>query len=184
MRSICVFCGASPGKREAYAQAARELAVLLVKKDIRIVYGAGSVGLMGILADEALAHGGQVVGVIPEHLCSKEVLHDHLSELHVTESLLERKWLMMELADGFIALPGGLGTLDEILEVYTWAQLGRHAKPLGLVDTCGYFQPFLSALEHAIAEGFLAPGFRTMLTVTPEPASLLDIMLAVDTLRG
>lgn len=184
MRSICVFCGASPGNREEYAQAARELAVLLVRHDIRIVYGAGSVGLMGILADEALAHGGQVVGVIPEHLCSKEVLHDHLSELHVTESLLERKWLMMELSDGFIALPGGLGTLDEILEVCTWAQLGRHAKPLGLVDTCGYFQPFLLAFEQAIAEGFLTPEFRTMMTTMPNPASLLEKMLAADALRS
>ena len=147
MRSICVFCGARPGNREEYARAARELAVLLVQNDIRIVYGAGSVGLMGILADAALAHGGQVVGVIPEHLRSKEVLHAHLTELHVTKSLLERKSLMMELADGFIALPGGLGTFDEILEVYTWAQLGRHAKPLGLVDTCAYFAPFLHTFE-------------------------------------
>jgi uncharacterized protein (TIGR00730 family) len=178
MRSICVFCGASPGKREEYAEAARELAVLLVKKDIRIVYGAGSVGLMGILADAALAEGGQVVGVIPEHLCSKEVLHDNLSELHVTESLLERKWLMMELADGFIALPGGLGTLDELLEVYTWAQLGRHTKPVGLVDTCSYFNPFLRAFEQAIEEGFLTREFRSMLTIAADPAALFDKMLA------
>ena len=183
MRSICVFCGARLGNREEYAQAARELAVLLVRHDIRIVYGAGSVGLMGILADEALAHGGQVVGVIPEYLCSKEVLHDNLTELHVTESLLERKWLMMELSGGFIALPGGLGTLDEILEVYTWAQLGRHAKPLGLIDTCGYFEPFLLAFEQAIAEGFLAPEFRTMMTTAPDPASLLDGMLAADAIH-
>ena len=183
MRSICVFCGASLGSRADYARAARELAVLLVRHDVRIVYGAGSVGLMGILADEALARGGQVVGVIPHHLCSKEVLHDNLSELHVTESLLERKSLMMELSDGFMALPGGLGTLDEILEVYTWAQLGRHAKPLGLVNTCGYFEPFLKVLEQAIDEGFLAPEFRIMLNIAPNPEALLDKMMASNGMR-
>lgn len=179
MHTICVFCGARFGHRPEYAKAARELAGQLVQRNVRIVYGAGSVGLMGVLADEALARGGHVVGVIPEYLCKKEVLHENLSELHVTESLLERKWLMMELSDGFIALPGGLGTLDEVLEVYTWAQLGRHSKVLGLINTCGYFEPFLQAFDQAIQEGFLEAEFRTALIHTSDPATLIDTMLPI-----
>lgn len=174
MRSICVFCGSSLGKDDKYAQAARRLAVVLAEHNIRIIYGAGSLGLMGLVADQALACGGQVVGIIPEHLCRKEVVHEGLSELHVTDSLLDRKLLMMELAEGFIALPGGLGTFDEILEVYSWAQLGRHSKPLGLVNTLGYFDRFLGVFDYAIDEGFLAPEFRARFTLDPDPVKLLD----------
>lgn len=177
IRSICVFCGANSGNRAEYSEAARELATLLVHKGIQLVYGAGSVGLMGVLADETLAQGGRVIGVIPEHLCSKEILHDNLTECHVTASLLERKLLMMELSDGFIALPGGLGTFDEILEIQTWVQLGRHAKPLGLINTCGYFYPFLASLDHAVAEGFLRKDQRAKIHISARPASLLEEIL-------
>ena len=177
IRSICVFCGAHTGKRAEYSEAARELATLLVQNHIQLVYGAGSVGLMGILADETLAQGGRVIGVIPEHLCSKEVLHDNLTECHVTASLLERKLLMMELSAGFIALPGGLGTFDEILEIQTWVQLGRHTKALGLINTCGYFNAFLATLDHAVAEGFLREDQRARTLVSSTPAALLEKML-------
>ena len=177
MRSICVFCGANSGNRSEYSEAAKELATLLVQQDIQLVYGAGSIGLMGVLADEALAQGGRVIGVIPEHLCSKEILHDNLTECHVTTSLLERKLLMMELSDGFIALPGGLGTFDEILEIQTWVQLGRHAKPLGLINTCGYFNQFLATLDHAVVEGFLRKDQRAKTLVSTCPASLLEKLL-------
>ena len=178
MRSLCVFCGANSGNRAEFSEAARELATLLVQKGIQLVYGAGSIGLMGVLADEALAQGGRVIGIIPEHLCSKEILHGNLTECHVTASLLERKLLMMELSDGFIALPGGLGTFDEILEIQTWVQLGRHAKPLGLINTCGYLDPFLATLDHAVMEGFLRKDQRAKTHVSADPASLLEELLA------
>lgn len=177
IQSICVFCGSRKGFRPVYARAARELADALIERDLTLVYGGGGIGLMGILADAVLAQGGRVVGVIPEHLCRKELLHDNLSDLHVTSSLLERKLLMMELADAFIALPGGLGTFDEILEVYTWAQLGRHRKPIGLVNTHGYFAPFLSLVEHAIDEGFLDARYRETLLIDPKARSLVVKLL-------
>lgn len=176
MNSICIFCGSKSGRRVEYAQAARDLAGLLVECGIQIVYGAGSVGLMGILADEALIRGGRVVGVIPEHLCNQEVLHDNLSELHVTASLLERKLLMMELSDGFIALPGGLGTFDEILEVCTWSQLGRHQKPIALVNSLGYFDPFFGMLDRAIEEGFLDSFYRDVIETVSERSSFSPLI--------
>ena len=168
MRSICVFCGSHVGRRAEYSQAVRQLATLLVGHKIQIIYGAGSIGLMGVLADEALKRGGRVVGVIPEHLCSKEVLHDRLSQLHVTDSLLERKLLMMKLSDGFIALPGGLGTFDELLEVYSWAQLGRHSKPIGILNTCGYFDPLLATIDYSIQEGFMRTDCRKLIIVNED----------------
>ncbi len=177
IKSICVFCGSSVGARPEYAAAAQALAGVLTEHGITVVYGAGRVGLMGVLADAALALGGRVVGVIPEYLCRKEVMHDGLSELHVTQSLLERKLLMMEMVDAFIALPGGLGTFDEILEVYSWAQLGRHDKPFGLINTCDYFQPFLAMLDHAVAEGFLAREQLRRLHTATAPRPLLEQLL-------
>lgn len=176
MNSICIFCGSKSGNRPEYGQAAKDLAALLVERGIQIVYGAGSVGLMGILADEALARGGRIVGVIPEHLCNREVLHDNLSELHVTASLLERKLLMMELADGFVALPGGLGTFDEILEVCTWFQLGRHKKPTALINSHSYFDPFFGILDHAITEGFLDSSYRDVIDVVTDSPSFSAIL--------
>ncbi|MGR9106664.1 MAG: LOG family protein [Gammaproteobacteria bacterium] len=176
MQSICVFCGSYAGTRVQYSQVTRRLGEELVRRKIRLVYGAGSIGLMGILADQVLELGGRVVGVIPSYLSNKEVQHANLSELHVTDSLLERKYLMMELSDGFIALPGGIGTLDELLEVYSWAQLGRHQKAIGLINACGYYDPFLALIDHSIKEGFTRTDYRKLLLVDEEPARLIDQM--------
>ncbi|MGH8477349.1 MAG: TIGR00730 family Rossman fold protein [Methylococcales bacterium] len=177
MQSICVFCGSYVGARVQYSVVARQLGEELVRRNMQLVYGAGSIGLMGILADQVLELGGRVVGVIPGYLSTQEVLHANLSQLHVTDSLLERKYLMMELADGFISLPGGIGTLDELLEVYSWAQLGRHNKPIGLLNVCGYFDAFLEAIDHSIREGFTRTDYRRLLLVENEPEQLLKRML-------
>ena len=176
MQSICVFCGSSLGDRAEFSVAARNLSATLVEQNFGIVYGASSVGLMGLLADEALALGGHVVGVIPRHLCSDEVLHDGLTELHVTHDLLQRKQLMMDLSDAFIALPGGLGTLDEILEVYTWSQLGQHRKPIGLLNICGYFEPFLATIDQAISHKFVRAGFRDFIQVSDRPGEIVNLL--------
>ncbi|MGH8557488.1 MAG: TIGR00730 family Rossman fold protein [Methylococcales bacterium] len=177
MQSICVFCGSYVGLRVQYSQVARRLGEELVRRKIQLVYGAGSIGLMGILADKVLELGGRVIGVIPGYLSTKEVLHTSLSQLHVTDSLLERKYLMMELSDGFIALPGGIGTLDELLEVFSWAQLGRHNKAIGLLNVCGYFDAFLEVIDHSIKEGFTRTDYRRLLLVENEPDQLIDRML-------
>ena len=139
MKNICVYCGSSPGRQEAYSSAARALAKSLVDRNLGLVYGGASVGIMGLIADTVLQLGGRAVGVIPEALVRKEVAHKSLTELHVTQSMHERKTLMAELSDGFIAMPGGIGTLEEIFEIWTWAQLGIHAKPCGLLNAAGYF---------------------------------------------
>lgn len=178
MQSICVFCGSYAGTRVQYTQAARRLGEEIVRRDMQLVYGAGSIGLMGILADQVLELGGRVVGVIPSYLSTKEVLHANLSQLHVTDSLLERKYLMMELSDAFIALPGGIGTLDELLEVYTWAQLGRHNKAIGILNVCGYFDAFLEVIDQSIREGFTRTDYRRLLLVENEADQLIDRMLA------
>lgn len=174
IKNICIYCGSSPGRREAYAAAARILAETLVRRGIGLVYGGASIGLMGTVADHVLQHGGTVVGVIPEALMRKEVAHYQLTELHVTRSMHERKTLMAELADGFIALPGGLGTLEELFEIWTWAQLGFHAKPCGLLNVDGYFDPLLEFLDRAADEQFIKSVHRTMLLVESEPEALLD----------
>lgn len=176
VQSICVFCGSYVGSRVEYSQLARKLGEELVQRGIELVYGAGSIGLMGILADQVLELGGRVVGVIPNYLSTKEVLHSNLTRLHITDSLLERKLLMMELSDGFIALPGGIGTLDELLEVYSWAQLGRHSKPIGLVNVCGYFDAFQSMIDYSIKEGFTRTDYRHLLLVENEPNQLIERM--------
>ena len=176
MQSICVFCGSYVGTRVQYSQITRRLGEELVRRNIQLVYGAGSIGLMGILADQVLDLGGRVIGVIPSYLSNKEVLHGNLSKLHVTDSLLERKYLMMEFSDGFIALPGGIGTLDELLEVYSWAQLGRHKKPIGLLNICGYFDTFLELIDYSIKEGFTRTDYRKLLLVENEPDRLIDRM--------
>lgn len=177
MQSICVFCGSYVGVRAEYAQVARRLGQELVDRGIQLVYGAGSIGLMGILADQVLELGGRVIGVIPNYLSTKEVLHSKLTKLHITGSLLERKFLMMELSDGFIALPGGLGTLDELLEVYSWSQLGQHRKPIGVVNVCGYFDPFQAMIDYSIKEGFMRTDYRHLLWIENEPDRLIDRMI-------
>jgi uncharacterized protein (TIGR00730 family) len=176
VRSLCVFCGSSAGQRPAYAAAARELGGLLAARGIRLIYGGGRVGLMGELADAALRAGGEVVGVIPEGLMRREVGHPGLTSLHIVASMHERKALMADLADGFVALPGGFGTLEEFFEIVTWAQLGIHAKPCGLLDVEDFFQPLLALVEHAMEEGFIRPIHRALVLREQEPAPLLDAM--------
>ncbi|MBX3024033.1 TIGR00730 family Rossman fold protein [bacterium] len=173
MRRVCVFCGSSPGNSPEFARAAERLGRALAEAGIGLVYGGASVGLMGRLADSALAAGGEVVGVIPRALVDREVAHHGLADLRVVGSMHERKALMADLADGFVALPGGLGTLDELFEILTWAQLALHAKPVGLLDVDGYFAPLLAFLDSAVAARFLAPAHRAMLLVADDPAALL-----------
>ena len=174
MRRLCVFCGSSPGARPAYGEAAEQLGRLLVAEGIGLVYGGGHVGLMGRLADAVLAEGGEAIGVMPEALVAREIAHTGLSDLHVVRSMHERKASMAELADGFVALPGGLGTVEELFEVYTWAQLGLHRKPCALLDVDGYFEGIARFLDHAVEERFLGAEHRSMLIVERDPRALLD----------
>ena len=165
MKAITVFCGSSAGVRPEYAAAAELLGRTLAERGIALVYGGASVGLMGSVADAALAHGGTVVGIIPEALVGKEIEHRGLSELHVVESMHARKRMMADRADGFVALPGGVGTLEELFEVWTWGQLGHHAKPCALLDVAGYYDCLAAFLDHQVAEGFVRPAHREMLIV-------------------
>ncbi|MDX2171190.1 MAG: TIGR00730 family Rossman fold protein [Deltaproteobacteria bacterium] len=171
---VCVFCGSSPGADPAFAGAAEALGRTLAAQRIGLVYGGASVGLMGRLADAALAAGGEVIGVIPRALVDQEVAHRGLADLRVVGSMHERKALMAELSDAFVALPGGLGTLDELFEILTWAQLGLHHKPIGLLDVGGYFDPLLAFLDGAVHARFVAPAHRAMLLRADTPAALLD----------
>jgi len=172
MDRICVFCGASPGRSTAYLELARSVGAGLAQRGIGVVYGGGRVGLMGALADSALAAGGEVVGVIPRRLVDRELAHPGLTDLHVVGSLHERKARMAELADGFIALPGGLGTLEELAEVASWAQLDLHTKPIGLLGG-SYWEPLLGWLEHAVAEGFVAPDHARLIALDADLGTLL-----------
>jgi len=174
MQRICVFCGSSSGTRPAYVQAARLLAAELVQRKLGLVYGGGQVGLMGTLADAALSQGGQVIGVIPGPLASKELAHPRLTEMRVVGSMHERKATMASLVDGFIALPGGLGTFEETLEVLTWAQLGIHRKPVGVVNVEGYYDGLLHMLTHAEREGFVRNDYFALLLFADTPGELLD----------
>ncbi len=174
MRSICVFCGSRPGDSPAYLELASECGRLLAARGLRLVYGGGSVGLMGALADSVLAHGGEVVGVIPGHLLAREVGHRGLTDLRVVTTMQERKALMGELSDGYLTLPGGLGTLDELFEVWTWYQLGLSRKPIALLDFGGFFRPLLDFLDAATAHGFLSPEQRQTLHVGHDLAFVLD----------
>jgi uncharacterized protein (TIGR00730 family) len=174
MRRICVFCGSSLGTRPIYAEAAAALGRLIADSGLGMVYGGGNVGLMGIAANAALAAGGTVVGVIPEALMRMEVGHIDLTELHVVASMHERKALMADLADGFIALPGGIGTMEELFEVWTWGQLGLHPKPLGFLDVAGYYGHLHTFLDHMVTEGFLRERHRAMVAVESDPATLLS----------
>ena len=174
IRRICVYCGSRTGVRPAYAEAARHLGALLAAEGIGLVTGGGQVGLMGEIADAVLAGGGEAVGVIPQALFDREVGHAGMTELHVVQTMHERKALMADLADAFVAMPGGLGTLEEIAEALTWAQLGIHAKPCGLLDVGGYYRPLVRFLDHAVSQGFVRPEHRAALVVAPEAGALLD----------
>jgi uncharacterized protein (TIGR00730 family) len=178
MDVICVFTGSSPGAREDYRDAAVSLAQALVSRDITLVYGGGHVGLMGAAADAALAAGGEVIGVIPSDIADREVEHTGLTELHVVASMHERKMKMFKLSDGMIAMPGGLGTLEELFEVWTWNQLGFHAKPLGLLNVGGYFDHLLKFLDHMVAQRFVKQVHRDLLLEDTDPVRLLDRMAA------
>lgn len=171
-----MYCGASHGKREAYRETAELLGQELLKRGLGLVYGGGSVGLMGIIADTVMAGGGEVIGVIPEGLMGKEVDHQGVTALHVVDSMHTRKGLMAKLADGFIAMPGGLGTMEELFETWTWGQLGFHDKPCGLLNSAGYYDSFYTFLDNMVAEGFVRPKHRGMLMVADEPAELLDLL--------
>ena len=171
---ICVFCGASPGARPEYAEATRELARLVIAEGIGVVYGGGGVGLMGALADEVIASGGELTGVIPRALVDREIAHRDVMDMRVVGSMHERKALMAELSDAFVALPGGIGTLEELFEVYTWAQLGLHGKPCALLNVAGYYDGVADFLAHAVSERFLRKETRDLLLVDTDPAALID----------
>jgi uncharacterized protein (TIGR00730 family) len=172
--SVCVFCGSNGGADPAYLEAAATTGRALAERGLRLVYGGGKVGMMGAIADAALAAGGDVVGVIPQQIFDLEIGHEGVSELRVVGSMHERKALMAELADAFVALPGGIGTFEELFEVYTWAQLGLHRKPLGLLDVAGYYAPLEEMLDHAVEQRFLRPETRAMLVRDESLDALLE----------
>lgn len=179
-RRICVYCGSSEGRSPRYAEVAREFGGYLATRGIGVVYGGGRVGLMGAVADGALAAGGEVVGVIPEKLQALELAHRSLTHLHVVDSMHARKMLMAQLSDAFVALPGGWGTLEEVFEVTTWTQLNYHKKPVGLLDVDGYFAGLVSFLDHAAAEGFIRPLHRGLMQHAADAADLLERMAAAE----
>ncbi len=181
MNSICVYCGSSFGANGLYLDATMSLARTLAARGIRVVYGGASVGLMGALADTTIEAGGEVVGVIPQALVDREIAHPGLTELHVVNSMHERKALMAELSDAFVALPGGIGTLEELIEVYTWSQLRLHDKPLGVLNVAGYYDGLAAFLDHAVAQGFLPGAQRARLLTAAEPNALLD---GLESVRG
>lgn len=178
MKRICVFTGSNPGVRGEYASVAQQFGRELAARGHELVYGGGSVGLMGRLADSVLACGGKVIGVIPRALLAKEVGHGGLTELRVVASMHERKALMSDLADAFVALPGGLGTLEELFEVLTWAQLGLHSKPCGILNVCGYFDTLLAFLDHAVKEQFVKSEHRSLVITADSPLELLGRLAA------
>ncbi|HEX8957416.1 MAG TPA: TIGR00730 family Rossman fold protein [Burkholderiaceae bacterium] len=173
MNSICVYCGSSAGVSPRYAEQARAMGAALVARGITLVYGGGKVGLMGAIADEVLRLGGQAIGVIPQALMDKEVGHQGLTRLHVVKNMHERKAMMADLADGFIAMPGGAGTLEELFEVFTWAQLRFHDKPIGILNTDGYYDGLLGFVMHSVEQGFLRAQQARLLMTAPDPQSLL-----------
>lgn len=176
MKKICVYCGSSPGRRPEYLAATQALAAELVRRDIGLVYGGAGIGIMGAMADAVVALGGHVTGIIPEALANREVVHSGLSELRVVNSMHERKALMEDVSDGFIALPGGLGTLEELFEILTWSQLGFHRKPCGLLNVAGYYDRLIEFLDHTVEEELVAVQYRKMLLQAEEPAPLLALM--------
>lgn len=178
MKSVCVYCGSSPGFRPEYADAARALGQAMAQRGLALVYGGGKVGLMGIVADSVMAHGGVAIGIIPDALMQKEVGHRGLTELHVVRNMHERKQMMADRADAFIAMPGGVGTFEELFETFTWAQLGYHDKPVGLLNVTRFYDGLLSFLNHAVGEGFLKQVHADMLHVSSSPSDMLDKLAA------
>ena len=176
LRTVCVFCAANPGSHPVYAERAAAMGRWLAMSKRRIVYGGGCTGLMGALADAALEAGGEVIGIMPRHLVDREVAHTGLTELRVVASMHERKALLSELSDGFLAMPGGLGTLEELFEIWTWGQLGLHRKPYGLFQVEDFYTPLLTFLDHAVATGFIHAENRAMLVVDDDPAALIERM--------
>ncbi|MFQ5341864.1 MAG: TIGR00730 family Rossman fold protein [Anaerolineae bacterium] len=176
MKRVCVFCGSNNGVNSLYQHAAEELGQLLIQRNHGLVYGGGSVGLMGVIADAVLAGGGEVIGVIPEAMATKELAHPDVTIMHVVPGMHARKARMAELADAFIAMPGGYGTFEELFEVITWAQLGIHHKPIGLLNVAGYFDALVGFVDHAIAEGFIKPVHRQLIVTAEQPAALLDCL--------
>jgi uncharacterized protein (TIGR00730 family) len=180
MKRICVFCGSNSGTRPEYANAARAMGSALVQRGLGLVYGGGRVGLMGIIADQVMSEGGNVIGIIPADLDRKEIAHQGLTELRVVSSMHERKALMAKLSDGFIALPGGFGTFEEFCEVLTWAQLGFQNKPCAVLNVAGFYDPLLALLDHAVAEGFVRPQHRGLVLEGTNPFELLDLLGAYE----
>ena len=181
---ICVFCGSSVGLRKQYEDAAVAMARSLAARGIDLTYGGGSVGLMGVIADEMLRQGREVIGIIPQAIASREIAHNYLTELRVVRSMHERKSLMTELSDGFIALPGGFGTFEELFEVITWAQLGIHEKPIGILNVAGYFDPILEMVDRGIDEEFIRPQYRDLILVSENAEELLDLMETFEPIEG
>jgi uncharacterized protein (TIGR00730 family) len=177
MKAVCVFCGSAPGVRPSYSSAARELGARLAGAGIALVYGGGRMGLMGIVADAALQAGGQVIGVIPRMLIERELAHPRLTQQHVVTTMHERKMLMAQLSDGFVGLPGGMGTFDELVEIVTWAQLGLHDKPVVLANVDNYFAPLYAMLDHAVVEGFVTPQSRSRWCNAENVASVMGILM-------
>ena len=178
MKAVCVYCGSSNGARPIYAAAAKAFGRALVEADLALIYGGGSVGLMGTIADEVLAHGGRAIGVIPELLMNKEVGHKGLTELHVVPDMHQRKKKMADLSDAFVSMPGGVGTFEELFEVYTWAQLRYHEKPVALLNIDNYYDPLLAMLRHTVEEGFMRAPFLDMLQVASDPVKLIGALKA------
>lgn len=174
MKRICVYCGSNPGRQPEYVEAAERLGTLLAERGLGLVYGGAGVGMMGAVANAVLAGGGEAIGVIPSALATREVAHPDLTALHVVESMHERKAMMAELSDGFLALPGGWGTMEEIFEALTWAQLGLHAKPCGLLNVAGYFDHLQAFLDHAMAEAFVKAEYKPMIMAESDPERLLE----------
>ncbi|MCC8397129.1 TIGR00730 family Rossman fold protein [Paraburkholderia sp. MMS20-SJTR3] len=173
MKAVCVYCGSAMGAKPLYAEAARAFGRALVEADLALIYGGGKVGLMGVIADTVMAEGGRAIGVIPELLVDKEVGHNGLTELHVVPDMHHRKKMMAELSDAFVAMPGGAGTLEELFEVFTWAQLGYHGKPVALLNTGHFYEPLLRLLQHTIDEGFMRKTYLDMLQIEADPVALI-----------
>ncbi|HLN27202.1 MAG TPA: TIGR00730 family Rossman fold protein [Gemmataceae bacterium] len=184
MQRLCVFCGSNVGNQPIYADQARRLGEELGARGIDLVYGGGHIGLMGILADAVLKTGGKVIGVIPQSLKDKELAHAGLTELHVVDTMHQRKALMADLSDGFAGLPGAFGTGDELFEILTWAQLGLHAKPIGLLNVAGYFDSLVAWLERAVSDGFLRAAHRRLLLEAADPVHLLGLLQEYHPVRG
>ena len=180
MKRVCVFCGSSVGNQHAYADAAEALGKLLAKRGITLVYGGGNVGLMGVIADTVMSHGGEVIGVIPHALAEREIAKINITDLHVVDSMHMRKAMMADLADAFIAMPGGVGTFEEFFEAVTWTQLGLHRKPCGLLNVNAFYSPLAAFIDQAVTEGFIKPLHRSIIVVDDNPERLLETLSTIE----